>query len=243
MTRRILILDDDPTRLIVLKVRLGAAAYEIAPAGSLREAQRHVARAAPHLVIVASEVGGGQGIAWARRLRAHPSGADLPILVFVPDAAMRLDALRAGASEVIVRPVPDALMLARIRALLRAREAAEELRLRGSTRTVLGLAEPMSGFMERGRITVVGTQEPGVAALGTAIRDETGDAVAVLPPEQAIVGSTSKGAPDVFVLTTDATVGALGLIPQLRAHPSSRDAGVLALTRRLPGLDPGHGRR
>ena len=229
MARRILIIDDDPSRLIVLKVKLGAAAYEIAPASTLREAQRHVARAAPHLVIVAAEVAGGQGIAWARRLRSHPAASDLPILVFVPDDAMRLDALRAGADDAIARPVPETMMLARIRALLRVRETTEELRLRGSARSVLGLAEPMGGFVGRGRITVVAAPGSDAAGFGAALEAATGDAVSVLPPDRALVRSASSGAPDVFVLLTDATVAALGLIPQLRAHPASRDAGVLAL--------------
>ena len=113
MARRILILDDSVKRQIVLRTKLGAACYEIKPAATLREAQRHVARSRPHLVIVAAEAGGGQGARWAQRLRAHPSAADLPMMMLVPDAGMRLEALRAGADEVIVTPIDDALMLAR----------------------------------------------------------------------------------------------------------------------------------
>ena len=232
MSRRILVLDDAATRRIVLKVKLGAAAYEMAPASDLREAQRHVARAAPHLAIVAAEAGGGRGIEWARRLRAHPAGADLPIIVTVPDASGRMDALRAGADDVLVAPVDEALLLARIRSLLRAREATEELRLRDGTRRILGLAEPMGGFLPRGRLSVVAPRPGAARPLADEMGAATGDAVTLLAPDAALASSASAGAPDVFVLLADPPIAALGLLPQIRAHPASRDAAVLVLAPR-----------
>ena len=232
MIRRILIVDDVAARRIVLKVKLGAAAYQIASAATLREARRHIARSSPHLVIVSSAVGGGCGVDWVRRIKAHPSAAELPVLVLVPDAAARLDALRAGADDVIEEPFDERLLLARIRAVMRSRETGEELRLRGATKRVLGLAEGPAGFLARGRITLVTPPGKGAGALKAELESATGDSVSVASPNRALSRSPRGGSPDVYALVADPPVVGLGLIPQLRAHPSSRDAAILALVPR-----------
>ena len=89
------------------------------------------------------------------------------------DPASRLAALRAGAEDTLVRPLDEQVLYARLRAILRAREAEHELRLRDETGRTLGagtgLAEEAGHFAHRPRVAVVHARDAVSPALLSAL--------------------------------------------------------------------------
>jgi two-component system, cell cycle response regulator len=70
-----------------------------------------------------------------RSIKSDPDTLAIPIIATgsFPTPSARIAALRAGADDVLEKPLNDALLQARIRSLLRARDATSELRLREDT--------------------------------------------------------------------------------------------------------------
>jgi two-component system cell cycle response regulator len=95
--------------------------------------------------------------AFLARLRAMPGGERLPVVVqgHWTAGATRLALLEAGADEVAAAPVSSALMQARIRNLMRARDTLEELARREATHRMLGFSEAAPGFTSRPRTTLI----------------------------------------------------------------------------------------
>ncbi|MCR8546816.1 diguanylate cyclase [Salipiger sp. P9] len=234
MTGRILIAEGVPTNRIVLRVKLTSAYYDVLQAGSGAEALLTVRRQKPDLVIAASDLPDMAGRDFCARLRAMPDASETPVILVhpEPDRAERMRALAAGADDVIARPLDELVLLARLRSLLRARHAEDELRLRDDTRRALGLAEPPAGLQVPARIAVVPVQadipvRAGIAALRTRLPDR----FETLRPDQAL--RDDGPLPEVFVIvdTGSAPGAGLSLLTQLRASPSFRQSAIVYVTR------------
>ena len=229
MTGRILIADGVPTNRIVLRVKLTAAYYEVLQAGTGADALRRIARDKPDLVIISAELPDMDGAEFCRQLRARADAVETPVIV-VPsesDRARRLALLEAGADEVLARPVDELVLLARLRSLLRARNAEDELRMREVTQNALGMADAPGAFIAPGRITVVPVQPEipvrgAVMTLRTCLRDRITTVTPDATLRQDFAGT------DVFVIVDTGTRAGSGLslLTQLRAAPQFRQAAI-----------------
>ncbi len=129
-TYRILVVDDDPKMLSLMRRGLSFDGYAVELAADGEEALRSARESAPDLVVLDVMLPGLDGVEVCRRLRAgYP---DLPILMLtakgrVPDRVAGLD---AGADDYLVKPFAFDELLARIRALLRRAGPREEDLLR-----------------------------------------------------------------------------------------------------------------
>ncbi|WP_417474863.1 diguanylate cyclase [Leisingera sp.] len=131
MQGTILVIDGVSTNRIMLKVQLAAAYYDVVQAGSLAEVLPAIRQHRPDLVLSAMSLPDGTAADVKRELSNDESLADLP-LIAVSDTEgpqARLAALAAGIDDVLQQPVNDVILQARIRSLLRARSASEELNL------------------------------------------------------------------------------------------------------------------
>jgi two-component system cell cycle response regulator len=138
MSGRLLIVDGHAPRRARMAAALAAARYEVALCPDAAAAASAVEAGPPDVVIL--DLGGATGPHAARNagrevralrdrgLERH--GHAPPILALAaPDRAdLRLAALGEGAEAAVDRATPDRLLLARIRALIRARDADRELR-------------------------------------------------------------------------------------------------------------------
>ncbi|MFQ5855972.1 MAG: response regulator [Anaerolineae bacterium] len=120
MSAKILIVDDEPTQLVLIGYALKAEGYEIVTAESGEEALDKVQTEHPDLVILDIMLPGKSGIEVCQELRTRPEMIDLPIIMLtvrkeVPDKIMGLE---AGADEYVTKPVAVDEMVARVRALL-----------------------------------------------------------------------------------------------------------------------------
>lgn len=157
----ILIVDSVATNRIVLKVKLLAAQHRVRPCHDTHTALAEIAQAPPDLVVLDVTTDSTAALAFCRDLKRRPETALIPVIATgsFPRPGDRVRALEAGADDVLARPLNDQILQARIRSLLRARDANLELRLREDTRRALGFSEAQAGF-DRGATVVALSPEP-----------------------------------------------------------------------------------
>ena len=157
MPKCLLIIDPVATNRIGLSALLDAAHYSVLSAASADDA-RGLEQAVPDLVVLGIQADTpGQVIADFRAAKIAP---DAPILCIDRDATplRRLQALRAGAEDLMPRAMPDALLLARLRGLSREGDAERECQRRRMTASSFGFAEAAQTFDHPARIACVMTE-------------------------------------------------------------------------------------
>lgn len=227
MGGRILIVDDVSANRFVLARILSDAFYEPIEAASGAEALDLARTANPDLVLLDIEMPDLGGIATCQRLKADPRTAAIPVVMVTAynDSARKMQALRAGAEDVIGKPINETVLLARIRSLLRARETERQLGLRESTYREFGFAEPPAAFAPRARVVIAGPAAPDLAESVSSRLD----AEILAADRDSILRDSQKGrAPDAFVVALggDQVRDQLMLIAELRARAETRHAAI-----------------
>ena len=103
----VLIVDDNPANLKLVRVILAGAGYDVHVAADAEEAMDVLARVRPKLVLMDIQLPGVDGLELTRRLRADPRWADLTI-VGLTAYAMKGDeerALAAGCDGYVTKPI------------------------------------------------------------------------------------------------------------------------------------------
>lgn len=230
MAGKILIVDDIPTNRIVLKVKLAEARYGSIQAATGAEAIALAQSEQPDLVLLDVMLPDMGGIAVCRALKADPATRDIPVVVVTAlraDAG-RIEALEAGAEEVFSKPVDDLVLLARIRNVLRAREAQRELGLRDLTCRELGLAEASAGFATEPRVALVASRDGMARHWERMLSPLFAGRVTVVDPHAALGTSDRMPAPDVFVIPADISGNGDGLrlMSELRSRAATRFSAI-----------------
>ncbi len=171
MPGRILILDSVATNRIVLKVKMAAAQYEVESCATQKEAQSLIAARCPDLILINMTDPVEDRYAFCRKLRERPETASVGLVcVGVADTTRaRFAAIDCGADDVLPRPISDSLMMARIRSLLRQRNAGLEWQLRDGTRQALGFEEAAAPRLGPIRALVLSNRPNLPDALGARI--------------------------------------------------------------------------
>ena len=126
----ILVVEDEPAILELLKVNLVDAGYEVREAGDAETAKALLKEALPDLVLLDWMLPGQSGLAFAKQLRADPRTKELPVIMVTArtDEADRVAGLEAWVDDYVTKPFSPRELKARIKAVLRRRapEAAQE---------------------------------------------------------------------------------------------------------------------
>jgi two-component system alkaline phosphatase synthesis response regulator PhoP len=119
----VLVVDDEPPIVEVVRDYLTDAGYRVSTARSGDEALRHVRSVTPDLVVLDLGLPDVDGLDVARALR---QSSTVPIIMLTArsDEADRVVGLELGADDYVLKPFSPRELLARIRAVLR-RSAAE----------------------------------------------------------------------------------------------------------------------
>lgn len=235
MPGRILIIDTVATNRIVLKVKMLAAQYLVDACASKAEALESIASNRPDLILMNLADPVEDQHSFCGDLRNNPDTATISIIaVGVADTSMtRFAALDAGADDVLPYPVNDALLLARIRSLLRVRSTSQELVLRESTSRALGFEEKKAGFVGAAKMAfltpVPQEQDRLVDALGAGLRC----GLDVLDSAHVLTSLHNDAGYDLFII--DATQvdtdqgGLFGLVSDLRSRAETRLAAQMVV--------------
>jgi two-component system, OmpR family, response regulator MprA len=129
MAARVLVVDDDEKITSFLRRALAYEGYRVDVASGGVAALTQALQAPPDLVVLDVMMPGLDGLEVCRRLRA---GGDVPVLMLTArdEVIDRVQGLDAGADDYLAKPFALDELLARLRALLRRREAAAPTVLR-----------------------------------------------------------------------------------------------------------------
>ena len=112
MQRCIVVADDDPTVVNLVKMRLGMAQFTVATADDAEGALAMVRAKDPIAVILDVQMPGGGGLFVLSKLKADPKTSSLPVMMLTGErnAETVLQAMDAGADDYMVKPfLPDVL--------------------------------------------------------------------------------------------------------------------------------------
>ena len=234
MNGKILIVDDVATNRIVFKVKLGAAGYRTSLSSDGAGCLRQAAADRPDLILLDLHLSDMTGIEVLARLRGDPATRRIPVVMFSSgaDPVARMAALRAGADDFLTKPIPDQTLLARLRSLLRQRDAVVGFEREDHGLDLLGFAEPASGFETPGLIALV-TEDPETAVrLRHNLAAHSPDRFVLLGRGELFSDqSPSGGVPDVYLIEADHSGpgGGLRLMSELLSRPMSRHSAVCVL--------------
>jgi two-component system response regulator MprA len=124
-----LVVEDDPSIADFVRVGLGYEGFEVRVVADGLEAVRTAERFRPAVVVLDLTLPGMDGLEVARRLRAFGDPA-VVMLTARDGLADRLAGLEAGADDYLVKPFHFEELVARIRAVLRRRQAQHGRMLR-----------------------------------------------------------------------------------------------------------------
>ena len=233
MSGKILIVDELATNRIVLKVKLSAAYYDVFQARTGAEALKMAKKFQPDLIIASTELSDFDSTAFVQAIHNCDMIEAMPVILILaqdtPEA--RINALKAGASEVMSKPVDETLLLARLRSLLRQRHIDHDLKVHSGTASALGFAEAQQSFARPGRVAVVAHDKADATRLRATLSSQARHEFVAMSSDGA--GSTANGPaqPDIFVLKFDAEASddGLRLMAELRAAPGTRNCPVIVL--------------
>jgi DNA-binding response OmpR family regulator len=126
----ILVVDDEPAIVEVIRERLQREGFVVRAAGSGDAALAATAEDAPHLIILDLMLPDLDGFEVLRRLRN--SGQDVPVIILTArdDDVDVVVGLELGADDYVVKPFNPRELVARVRAVLRRRAEALDLAAR-----------------------------------------------------------------------------------------------------------------
>lgn len=112
-----------------MKQLLEDTGFRVATAGDGNQALEVIRQSVPDLVVTDLEMPQLNGLELTRRIRVHPSRADIPLLMLTSRSAEKhkAQAMDAGVSQYLTKPYKDQDLLACISALLRAQSRASDL--------------------------------------------------------------------------------------------------------------------
>ncbi len=182
MAAKILIVDDNLESVKLVGLMLERRGYEIAAARSGAQALEKAQSENPDLVILDIMMPDMEGYEVCRRLRANPTTATLPIIMFTAKTTVsdKVAGFQAGADDYLTKPVHPEELASRVEAvLLRSarRQAAAQLEMKakilgflgskggvGTTTLATNIAVSMIQGPARGKKVVLADMRSGMAA-------------------------------------------------------------------------------
>ena len=129
---KILLVDDEPDILEILKYNLVKEGYEVDTANNGEEGLRRAEAFNPDLIILDIMMPVMDGVEVCRQLRAKPAFRNtiITFLTAREEDYSQIAALDTGGDDYITKPIRPRVLLSRIKALLRRNEREEEENVR-----------------------------------------------------------------------------------------------------------------
>jgi CheY-like chemotaxis protein len=129
-SRRLLVVDDEPSILKLLKTLLTRAKYQVATCSGGDEAMRLLSQGQFDLLITDAIMPVMNGFDLVRAIRRNPSFQELPILMLTRkgERADVQKALEAGVTDYVLKPIDEHLLVDKVESSLQNRETGKRLR-------------------------------------------------------------------------------------------------------------------
>jgi two-component system phosphate regulon response regulator PhoB len=121
----VLVIDDEPDLLELVRINLEQAGYRTSTAASGRAALEALRRSRPDLIVLDLMLPDVSGMDVCRRLRSDPETADLPIIMLTAkaDEVDRVVGFELGADDYVTKPFSPRELVLRVGAVLRRKTA------------------------------------------------------------------------------------------------------------------------
>ncbi len=228
MPKCLLIIDPVTVNRIGLAALFKGAQYEVMTARSPQEIPANT-RSEPDLVILGLH--SDSPAASVAETKGQVGLSEAPVLCIDSDPSpmRRLQALRAGARDILNRALPDALLLARLRGLIREGETERESERRRVTAASFGLAEAAQVFEVRARVACLG-EAGAMPTLPSVLSSSLPHRFDSLSVDDVLRDDINGKAPDAYVIVSGEDYLSLDtILPELRDRSHSRHAPVLVL--------------
>ncbi len=215
----ILLIDDSPTFRAALGNALEEAGYRIMTAGSGEEGLRIAARERPGAIIVDGQLPGMDGSSVIRHVRLDAALRGVPCLLLTEsrEIDVELRALDSGADAFVHKADELPVVLAKLRALLRA---APDTTASAETRSLLGPR----------RVLAVDDSPTFRATLSAALLSEGYDVVQAASGEEALELISVQIVDCVLLDLMMPGIGGSETCRTIKSSPVARDIPVLVLT-------------
>ncbi|HEV7703807.1 MAG TPA: diguanylate cyclase [Gemmatimonadaceae bacterium] len=153
----ILIVDDHPDNVEVLKVRLDALGYRTATAGDGETALKMVAANPPDLILLDVMMPRMDGNEVAKRIKADKS---LPFIPIIMQTALdttqgKVTGLDAGADDYVTKPINYDELQARMNSSLRLKKAQDQLAAKNVELAEMAITDSLTGIFNRRHLDVL----------------------------------------------------------------------------------------
>lgn len=237
MTARILVVDDVPVNVKLLKVKLELEYFEVLTAASGDEALALARSERPDIMLLDIMMPGLNGYEVCRALKADPSTQHIPVVMVtaLSDAADKVLALECGADEFLTKPVDDVALMARVRSLARLKRTMDEWRLRDGLSRELGMVTDIrserSEAIDGAGVVVVEDDAQAERVIAETLRARTLAVHTTGSVEEGLRLARQAGVDLVLVSVSLAEADGLRLCSQLRNHEGLRQVPILLIAR------------
>jgi diguanylate cyclase (GGDEF)-like protein len=154
----VLLVDDEPVNLALIKRRLEWEDYEVHTAADGREAVARARELIPDLVILDVMMPVMDGLQACRLLKDDPATRDIPVIFLsaLDDMETKVRGLALGANDYISKPFRAEELVARVRVAIRLkrerdrlRESAEDARRRAEAASEMSMTDALTGLLNR----------------------------------------------------------------------------------------------
>src|SRR5207302_3933525 len=130
----ILVVDDVPDNVEILQLRLESQGYEVVTAGDGEAALTVVRDQLPDLVLLDIMMPKLDGIATVKQLKSDAALPFIPVILVTAraDAKDVIAGLEAGGDDYLTKPVDQAALMARVRAMLRIKALHDRVQEQGA---------------------------------------------------------------------------------------------------------------
>jgi two-component system phosphate regulon response regulator PhoB len=124
MAQRILVIDDEPDLLELVRVNLEQAGYGVETAGSGRAALDRIRASQPDLIVLDLMLPDVAGTEICRRIRADPGLAGIPVIMLTAKTGEvdRVVGFELGADDYVTKPFSPRELTLRVGAVLRRKQ-------------------------------------------------------------------------------------------------------------------------
>ena len=125
---RILVVDDEPDAIELIRFNLKASGYEVLTAEDGEEALAKARKFSPDMILLDVMLPEIDGLEVCKILRLDPATASLPIIMLTAKASEidRVLGLEFGADDYVTKPFSPRELMLRVRNLLKRKESSKE---------------------------------------------------------------------------------------------------------------------
>ena len=236
MSGTALIVDSVSTNRIICKAKLTAGFYRVLQAETGGAALDIITQRKPDIVILSDNLPDMTANALCRQLKSGETSEWTHVIILFQSGTNgdQITALQAGADDVRTKPMEHSLMLARLRSLIRAHDAAHELDLRDETARALGFAETGARSNHGARlamVAVISNYYDNSKNIMVLLENNAANQLTHTAPEHLRANSDKLSQPDVYIIdlsSLDSQCG-MSLLTDLKGYTKTQQEATVVL--------------